>query len=117
ESDLAPEVRRLWHWWCAARIADHPHLDAVQGTAMPRAVAALDLAGCHDICRRQGLTFYAVDLTRDTIGVPVMRVIVPGLRPIAPRFARGRLYDVPVKLGWLARPLSPRDINPLPLPY
>jgi len=84
---------------------------------MPRAVAALDLAGCHDICRRQGLTFYAVDLTRDTIGVPVMRVIVPGLRPIAPRFARGRLYDVPVKLGWLARPLSPRDINPLPLPY
>jgi thiazole/oxazole-forming peptide maturase SagD family component len=117
ESDLAPEVRHLWHWWRTARIADHPHLDSVQETVMPRAIAALDLAGCHDICRCHGLTFFAVDLTRDTIGVPVMRVIVPGLRPMVPRFAPGRLYDVPVNLGWLVRPLSPRDLNPLPLPY
>jgi len=117
ESDLAPEARHLWYWWCTARIADHPHLDPVQGLAKPRAIAALDLTGCHDICRRQGLTLYAVDLTRDTIGVPVMRVIVPGLRPMAPRLAPGRLYDVPVHLGWLPRPLSPGDINPVPLPY
>jgi hypothetical protein len=28
---------------------------------------------------------------------------------------RGRLYDVPVQLGWLARPLAEHEVNPIPL--
>jgi oxazoline/thiazoline synthase len=29
------------------------------------------------------------------------------------RFGPGRLYDVPVKLGWLDRPLLETELNPL----
>jgi thiazole/oxazole-forming peptide maturase SagD family component len=117
EGDLMPEVRYLWHWWREARIADHPHLNPGMAADMPHPAGLLDLAACRDLCRRHGLTFLAVDLTRAAIGVAVMRVIVPGLRPMAPRFAAGRLYDVPVKLGWHARPLSRQDLNPVPLPF
>jgi len=40
-------------------------------------------------------------------------VIVPGLRHFWPRFAPGRLYDTPVKLGWLSKPLPEDDLNPI----
>lgn len=117
ENDLAPEVLHLWHWWGDARIADLAHLNATTHAGLPSAVNIGDLAACHDLCRRHGLTFLAVDLTRAAIGTPVMRVLVPGLRPMAPRFAPGRLYDVPVKLGWLKRPLSWQELNPVPIPF
>jgi hypothetical protein len=29
------------------------------------------------------------------------------------RFAPGRLYDVPVKLGWLDKPTLENDLNPV----
>jgi hypothetical protein len=29
--------------------------------------------------------------------------------------APGRLYDVPVKLGWLAAPLAENELNPVPV--
>jgi ribosomal protein S12 methylthiotransferase accessory factor len=38
---------------------------------------------------------------------------VPGLRHFWPRFAPGRLYDVPVRLGWIARPLAEDELNPI----
>ena len=47
------------------------------------------------------------------IQVPVVRVIVPGLRHFHRRFAPGRLYDVPVKLGLRKRQLREAELNPL----
>ena len=47
------------------------------------------------------------------IGVPVARVIVPGLRHFYRRFAPGRLYDVPVKLGLRDRPTPESELNPI----
>jgi ribosomal protein S12 methylthiotransferase accessory factor len=41
------------------------------------------------------------DMTRREIGVPVVRAIIPGLRHREPRLAPGRLFDVPVRMGWL----------------
>jgi hypothetical protein len=43
-------------------------------------------------------------------------VILPGLRHFYRRFAPGRLYDVPVKLGWRDRPLTEEELNPLAPP-
>ena len=60
-----------------------------------------------------GLDFLVLDQTRPDIEVPVVRVIVPGLRHFYRRFAPGRLYDVPVKLGLLDRPLSESELNPI----
>ena len=48
-----------------------------------------------------------------TSSVPVVRVIVPGMRHFYRRFAPGRLYDVPVKLGLRDRPLPENELNPL----
>jgi ribosomal protein S12 methylthiotransferase accessory factor len=57
-----------------------------------------------------------LDQTRPDIGLPVVKVIVPGLRHFWPRLAPGRLYDVPVAMGWLSEPLRERDLCPIPTP-
>jgi ribosomal protein S12 methylthiotransferase accessory factor len=59
-----------------------------------------------------GIDAHWIDLTREEIGVPVCRVIAPGLRHCWMRFAPGRLYDVPVKMGWLDTPLKEEEMNP-----
>jgi oxazoline/thiazoline synthase len=71
---------------------------------------------CINIARRAGLDFLVLDQTRPDVEVPVVRVIVPGLRHFYRRFAPGRLYDVPVKLGLLDRPLSESELTPF-LPH
>jgi ribosomal protein S12 methylthiotransferase accessory factor len=68
---------------------------------------------CVDIAKRAGLDFLVLDQTRPDIDVPVVRVIVPGMRHFYRRFGPGRLYDVPVKLGWLDRPIAEADVNPI----
>jgi len=71
---------------------------------------------CVDIARRAGLDFLVLDQSRPDVEVPVVRVIVPGLRHFYRRFAPGRLYDVPVKLGLLDRPLLESELTPF-LPH
>jgi ribosomal protein S12 methylthiotransferase accessory factor len=66
-----------------------------------------------NLVKREGLDFLVLDQTRPDIEVPVARVIVPGLRHFYRRFAPGRLYDVPVKLGWIDRPVPESNLNPL----
>jgi len=71
---------------------------------------------CLRVVRRMKLDFLVLDQTRPDIKVPVARVIVPGLRHFYRRFASGRLYDVPVKLGWLEQPRPESDLTPF-LPH
>lgn len=63
---------------------------------------------------RRGLELLVLDQTRPDIGLPVVKAIVPGLRHFWPRLGPGRLYDVPVELGWLPRPLEENELNPGP---
>jgi oxazoline/thiazoline synthase len=82
-------------------------------------VGALDntrdqVLACVDLARRAGLDFLVLDQTRPDVGVPVVRVIVPGLRHFYRRFGPGRLYDVPVKLGLRDRPLPESELTPFP---
>jgi oxazoline/thiazoline synthase len=71
------------------------------------------VSACVNIVRQQGLDFLVLDQTRPDIGVPVVRVIVPGFRHFYRRFMRGRLYDVPIKLGLRERPLAESELNPI----
>ncbi len=64
----------------------------------------------------RGLNPCVVDLTRPEIGIPVVRAVVPGLRHHRRRLAPGRLFDVPVALGWLDRPRTETEMNPYPCP-
>jgi ribosomal protein S12 methylthiotransferase accessory factor len=68
---------------------------------------------CVRIAKQAGLDFLVLDQTRPDIEVPVVRVVVPGLRHFYRRFAPGRLFDVPVKLGLRDQPLSEDQLNPL----
>jgi oxazoline/thiazoline synthase len=71
---------------------------------------------CVEVARQAGYDFLALDQTRPDVGVPVVRVTVPGLRHFYKRFGPGRLYDIPVKLGLLERPRLESELTPF-LPH
>ncbi len=103
------------------RLADYPFLLPGEGEVLEAEFDSkfshLDtdkqVAACVEVAAKQGLDFLVLDQTRPDIEAPVVRVIVPGLRHFYRRFAPGRLYDVPVKLGWLEKPLKEDELNPM----
>ncbi len=111
------------HWLRTATSANQPYLLPAAGE--PRTAASYtqtwtdditeDVRACQALVERAGLEMLVLDQTRPEIGLPVAKVIVPGLRHFWTRFAPGRLYDVPVRLGWLGRPLAEEELNPIPM--
>lgn len=82
-----------------------------------RACYLEELAAC-------GMTAYSVDVTTSDVraaGLVVVRVIVPGLYgnpPAAfPYLGGARLYNVPVRLRLVERPLSEPGLYPHPIPH
>jgi oxazoline/thiazoline synthase len=105
----------------AASIHDLPGL-APAPVAPVRAVDLPVLSGpdiaeeihwCCDVLAGLGHDVLVLDQTRPEVGFPVVRVVVPGLRHFWRRLAPGRLYDTPVKLGWLNTPLREDELNPV----
>lgn len=107
-------------WWQHTRIADSPYLSAdvsqtlrmlsdypVQDSSDLRD----DVLWCVEQARQSGLEVLVLDQTRADSALPVARVIVPGLRHFWARYASGRLYDVPVKMGWLDSPTPEEALN------
>ena len=74
-----------------------------------------DVHHCQSVVENLGLEMLVLNQTRAEVGMPVVKVIVPGLRHFWSRFGTGRLYDVPVKLGWLDQPRAETDLNPIPM--
>ena len=103
------------HWLQNAKLADNPHLVPdpqalnVEHVPWKQADPQRIIARLEDV----GLPVYLQELTRPYIGLPVVRALVPGLRPWWRRLATGRLYDVPVQCGWLAQPIQETDLNPI----
>jgi ribosomal protein S12 methylthiotransferase accessory factor len=103
------------------RLQDHPFLSPTSDQMVPLGLdSQLGLVdtrkqvdACVRLAKRIDCDFLVLDQTRPDIGVPVVRVVVPGMRHFYRRFAPGRLYDVPVKLGLLKRPLSEDELNPI----
>mgnify|MGYP001800475678 FL=1 len=56
-----------------------------------------------------------LDQTRADIGLRVAKVIVPGMRHMWKRLAPGRLYQVPVKMGWLKEAFTEEQLNSFPM--
>lgn len=73
---------------------------------------AQDVRHCVDKLAASGLETLVLNHTRPDLGFPAARVVVPGLRHFWTRFAPGRLYDVPVDMGWRKAPLTEQDLNP-----
>lgn len=74
-----------------------------------------DVRTCVAKAERAGMETLVLDLTRPDVDLHVVKVTVPGLRHFWPRFAPGRLYDVPVKMGWRSSPLTEAQLNPVPI--
>jgi len=111
-------------WWQNGKLADHPYLSPAPGAA-PRGKsnysvpdttdAREDVEHCRALVEAKGMDFLVLDQTRPDIGMPVARVIVPGLRHFWERLAPGRLYDVPVQMGWRDSALVEAELNPIPV--
>lgn len=100
------------------RLEDYPFLTPSHRPIVPPAPSLKlhdntrdQVIACVEIAARAGYDFLVLDQTRPDVEVPVVRVLVPGLRHFYRRFAPGRLYDVPVKLGLLDRPRPENDLT------
>ena len=93
--------------------SNKPPLPLELGSKFGRLDVSEQVRACVNLVSKAGLDFLVLDQTRPDIGVPVVRVVVPGLRHFYRRFGPGRLYDVPVKLGLRDRPLSETELNPI----
>ncbi|HST66837.1 MAG TPA: TOMM precursor leader peptide-binding protein [Mycobacteriales bacterium] len=122
EVGFAPEDPDATAWWqdpgTAPYLSPDPALPARRPadygyTAGPDLTA--DLRGLVDGLGRRGLDVLVLDQTRPDVGLPVVKVLVPGLRPMWARFAPGRLFDVPVRLGRQAVPTQYHELNPIPM--
>ncbi len=91
----------------ARSLADLPRFDSDDVVA--------DVRWCAGLMARHGMDLLVVDQTRPDLGVAAAKVVVPGLRHFWSRYAPGRLYDTPVALGWLDRPLTEDRLNPMPI--
>ncbi len=76
-----------------------------------------DVMTCVEIFKQAGMETLALDQTRPDIGLNVVKVVVPKMRHFWSRFGSGRLYDVPVQLGWLSSPPLEAEMNPMAMPF
>lgn len=116
-----PEPTR---WWRHATVANQPYLTP-DPQVTPRGPGHWptphrpdlldDVHAITELVHATGLELLVLDQLRPDLGLPVVKVIVPGLRHFWARFAPGRLFDVPVALGRLREPTSYEKLNPTPL--
>jgi bacteriocin biosynthesis cyclodehydratase domain-containing protein len=117
-AEMSPITAR---WLASATLKDEPHLGPLPGPPRARVPSQAsddlrdDILHCRRRVEERGMEVLVLDLTRPDVGLPTVKVIVPGLRPLWARLAPGRLYDVPAQLGWVARPLREDQLNPTPM--
>ena len=119
---LLPDFEDAIRWWETASLEAHPYLRAAPDLE-PRTIDDFPLPDAEDLredvlacvgrADAAGCETLAHDLTRPDIGFACARVVVPGLRHFWRRLGPGRLYDVPVDLGWLDAPRSEEEMNPV----
>jgi ribosomal protein S12 methylthiotransferase accessory factor len=108
-------------WWRTVTTSNAAYLTPDPGAA-PRRLQDFknlasddllqDISTCRELAARRGIDVLVLDQARPDVGFPVVRVVAPGLRHFWARFGPGRLYDVPLREGWLCRPLDEDDLNP-----
>jgi ribosomal protein S12 methylthiotransferase accessory factor len=119
-----PMQRAMERWCTTATIAENPYLapDTSQPVRTRQHYTESmsedlrdDILLAVDILQRRGIETLVLDQTRPDVGLSVVRVFAPGLRHFWSRLAPGRLYDAPVRLGWLSAPLAEASLNPIPM--
>ncbi|MFD9894026.1 TOMM precursor leader peptide-binding protein [Amycolatopsis sp. NPDC059027] len=111
-------------WMRYATVANQPYLRPAAGVPartqadfefVHRKDVRDDVVALGRLLAARGMEMLVLDQTRPDVELPVVKVIVPGLRPFWARFAPGRLFDAPVRLGRLTEPTPYERLNPFPL--
>jgi bacteriocin biosynthesis cyclodehydratase domain-containing protein len=122
-----PEDRRTQRTqpgWSAFALQQHPFLvpDPDLPLRGPGSFSSLwhddllaDVSTCVERAAHAGIETLVLDYTRPETPLHAVKVIAPGLRHFWPRLGPGRLYDAPVRLGWLQAPHIEEELNPLPI--
>lgn len=74
-----------------------------------------DILFIMELLKKSGLELCVVNYSRPDLPLHTVKVIVPGLCHMWPQLANKRLYQVPVDLGWLSKPLNEHELNPMNL--
>jgi thiazole/oxazole-forming peptide maturase SagD family component len=104
--------------WCRfANINDHGFVVAADAKRKILVHQPLTAEVIVDRLAHKGLEVFAYEFPSISQHTKVVRAIVPGLRPIWPRLAAGRLYDVSYELGRVERRKREEELNPVPILY
>jgi ribosomal protein S12 methylthiotransferase accessory factor len=132
-NQMIPDVLHFGHelddpdaarWLRYATVANQPYLRPAAGVRMRvpadfrfvhRPDVRDDVVALGRTLAAAGTELLVLDQTRPDVGIPVVKVLAPGLRPFWARYAPGRLFDVPVRLGRLAEPTPYERLNPFPI--
>ncbi|NGO43907.1 TOMM precursor leader peptide-binding protein [Streptomyces ureilyticus] len=123
-SQMLDIPRELRNWWSTATVRNQPYLlpDPAESARrpgdyryVPQNDLRADVAAAESMVRDHGMELLVLNQTRPDVELPVVKVVVPGLRHFWARFGPGRLFDVPVRMGWCEQPTPYEDLNPVPL--
>jgi oxazoline/thiazoline synthase len=115
--NLSGQYPHLLSWCRSININDAPFLvpDGRSTQTMSNQLSRFDAT--LSMLKAAGLDAFVVDFSQPDIGAISVRVVAPGLRSVWPRFAPGRLYDVPHALKWHSKVLQETELNPVPMLY
>jgi ribosomal protein S12 methylthiotransferase accessory factor len=120
-TDYADDDVATLTWWRGAKVDREPWLRPDDRLALRRmgdfpAYPGGDMAGAVATCLRAATSarveLVVLDQSRPDLDLSVMRVLAPGLRHFWRRLGAGRLYEAPVRLGWLDAPTAEDKFNP-----
>ena len=126
QQDISQMQEGTQRWMTTATLESHPYL--APHPEIPAKVYGDypklwsddiydDVLTCVKIAQEAGMETLVLDQTRPDIELKVVKVIVPGLRHFWSRFGKGRLYDVPVKMGLLSTALQEEEMNSMPMVF
>ena len=118
------EDHETTNWLNTATVANQPYL--LPATSKPlKSIEGLkdessgdlllDIQYCCRCVEEKGMEVLVLNQTRAIVGLPVVKVVVPGLRHFWARHAPGRLYDIPLQLGLITSALLEEELNPIPI--
>ena len=110
-----PALRDPAPWVDTATPEENPHLIPDGQVAPSSSTLKPRIEPLSATLHTAGLRAYVIDQTHPLIGVPVVRVLVPGLVHFWRRLGAPRLYDVPVRMGWRSHPMAESGVNSLDL--
>ncbi len=110
-------------WWSSANFENQPYLvpscygdlpsNYFEGEGPSTSRELLDQI--KQLCMNHNFDFYAYNYTKPNINISCTKTIVPQLSHFWARYGCDRLFEVPVRMGYLQHQNKETDFNPIPM--